>query len=102
MIKKGDCILIKPKDKWLCVKYYSHDIDYLYYVPMHIDMLHKRHIKKMKFGSDNVRNIHQTIISDFLYNIYLESDSKELDEWIVYLARENGDEKLANAIGDNE
>lgn len=59
MIKKGNCILIKPKDKWLCVKYYSHDIDYLYYVPMHIDMLHKRHIKKMKFGSDNVRNIHQ-------------------------------------------
>lgn len=46
--------------------------------------------------------IKQTIISDFLYNIYLESDSKELDEWIVYLARENGDEKLANAIGDNE
>lgn len=44
----------------------------------------------------------QTIISDFLYNIYLESDSKELDEWIVYLARENGDEKLANAIGCNE
>lgn len=59
MIKKGECILIKPKDKWLCVKYYSHDIDYLYYVPMHIDMLHKRHIKKMKFGSDNVRTIHQ-------------------------------------------
>lgn len=59
MIKKGDCILIKTKSGWKCVKYYSHDIDYLYYVPMHIDMLHKRHIKKMKFGSDNVRNIHQ-------------------------------------------
>lgn len=59
MFKKGYCLLIKPKDKWLCVKYYSHDIDYLYYVPMPIDMLHKRHIKKMKFGSDNVRNIFQ-------------------------------------------
>lgn len=44
----------------------------------------------------------QTIISDFLYNIYLESDSKELDEWLVYLARENGDEQLAKMIGDNE
>jgi len=40
----------------------------------------------------------QTIISDFLYNIYLESDNKELDIWIAYLARENGDEKLAQAI----
>lgn len=44
----------------------------------------------------------QTIISDFLYSIYLESDSKELDEWIVYLARENGDEQLAKMIGGNE
>lgn len=47
-------------------------------------------------------NKNQTIISDFLYNIYLESDSKELDEWIVYLVRENGDEKLAKAIEGNE
>lgn len=44
----------------------------------------------------------QTYVSDFLYNIYLESDSKELDEWLVYLARENGDEKLANMIGGNK
>lgn len=44
----------------------------------------------------------QTIISDFLYNIYLKSDSKELDEWIMYLARENGDEVLAVAIEGNE
>lgn len=44
----------------------------------------------------------QTIISDFLYHIYLESDSKELDEWIMYLARENGDEALAVAIEDNK
>ena len=41
----------------------------------------------------------QTYVSDFLYNIYLESDSKELDEWLVYLARENGDEELATMIG---
>lgn len=47
-------------------------------------------------------NKNKTIISDFLYNIYLESDSKELDEWIVYLCRENGDEKLAKAIEGNE
>lgn len=44
----------------------------------------------------------QTYVSEFLYNIYLESDSKELDAWLVYLARENGDEKLATMIGDQE
>lgn len=44
----------------------------------------------------------QTVISDFLYHIYLESDSEELDEWIIYLARENGDEKLAQAIEGNK
>lgn len=44
----------------------------------------------------------QIAISDFLYNIYLESDSKELDEWLVYLARENGDEQLAKMIGGNK
>lgn len=44
----------------------------------------------------------QTIISDFLYNIYLESDNEELDNWLAYLARENGDEQLAKMIGGNE
>lgn len=44
----------------------------------------------------------QTCVSEFLYNVYLESDSKELDEWLAYLARENGDEQLANAIGGNK
>lgn len=44
----------------------------------------------------------QTYVSDFLHNIYLESDSKELDEWLVYLARENGDEQLVKMIGGNE
>lgn len=44
----------------------------------------------------------QTYVSDFLYNIYLESDSNELDEWLAYLARENGDEQLANIIGGNK
>lgn len=58
-MKVGDCLLIKPKDKWLCVKYYSHDNEHLYYVPMPIDMLHKRHIKKMKLDVANIRNIHQ-------------------------------------------
>lgn len=43
----------------------------------------------------------QTYVSDFLYNIYLESDSKELDEWLIYLARENGDEQLANTLMSN-
>lgn len=41
----------------------------------------------------------QTYVSEFLHTIYLESDSKELDAWLVYLARENGDEKLATMIG---
>lgn len=59
MIKIGDCILIKPKDKWLCVKYYDHDDEYIRYVPMYIDMLHKRHIKKMKFDDNRIRDIHQ-------------------------------------------
>lgn len=44
----------------------------------------------------------QTIISDFLYNIYFESDSKELDEWLVYLARESGDERLAQLMEGNK
>lgn len=44
----------------------------------------------------------QTYVSDFLYNIYLESDSKDLDEWLAYLAQENGDEQLANMIGGNK
>ena len=58
-MKTGNCLLIKPKDKWLCVKYYSHDDDYLYYVPMQIDMLYKRHIKKMKRDPNKIRSIHQ-------------------------------------------
>lgn len=44
----------------------------------------------------------QTYVSDFLYNVYLESDSKELDSWLAYLARENGDEQLAQLMGGNE
>lgn len=58
-MKVGQCILIKPKDKWLCVKYHSHNDDTLNYVPMHIDMLHKRHIKKMKFDAYRIRSIYQ-------------------------------------------
>lgn len=44
----------------------------------------------------------QTYVSDFLYNIYLESDSEELDNWLAYLALENGDEPLARLMGGNE
>lgn len=58
-MKVGQCILIKPNDKWLCVKYHSHNDDTLNYVPMHIDMLHKRHIKKMKFDAYRIRSIYQ-------------------------------------------
>lgn len=58
-MKVGQCILIKPKDKWMCVKYHSHNDDTLNYVPMHIDMLHKRHIKKMKFDAYRIRSIYQ-------------------------------------------
>lgn len=44
----------------------------------------------------------QIYVSDFLYNVYLTSDSKELDAWLAYLARENGDEQLAKMIGGNK
>ena len=30
----------------------------------------------------------QQIISDFLFDMYIQSDSKELDEWLQYLALE--------------
>lgn len=46
--------------------------------------------------------IKQTIISDFLYDTFLESDSNELDEWLIYLARENGDEQLVQNMEDNK
>lgn len=58
-MKVGQCILIKPKDNWLCVKYHHHDTDTLYYVQMHLDMLHKTHVKKMKFDMDRIRSIYQ-------------------------------------------
>lgn len=44
----------------------------------------------------------QTHVSDFLFNIYLESDSEELDKWLSWLALMNGDEKLAEAMGYND
>lgn len=44
----------------------------------------------------------QIAISDFLYTMYLESDSKELDEWLIYLARENGDEQLVKMLEGNK
>ena len=44
----------------------------------------------------------QTYVSDFLFNIYLESDSEELDAWLGWLALMNGDKKLAEAMGDND
>ena len=40
----------------------------------------------------------QTCVSNFIVSVYLESDSDELDEWLVYLARENGDELLAEVM----
>lgn len=42
----------------------------------------------------------QQIISDFLGMMYLHSDSKELDEWLIYLARENGDEQLVEVMSN--
>lgn len=44
----------------------------------------------------------QTYVSNFLYDIYLDSDSEELDSWLAYLALENGDEPLAKLMGGNE
>lgn len=43
----------------------------------------------------------QNIISDFICNIYLDSDSEELDNWLGWLAIMNGDEKLAEVINEN-
>lgn len=34
--------------------------------------------------------------------MYFKSDSEELDKWLSYLARENGDELLANVIWSEE
>lgn len=44
----------------------------------------------------------RTHVSDFLFNIYLESDSDELDKWLAWLALMNGDKKLAEAMDNNE
>lgn len=44
----------------------------------------------------------QIVVSDFLYAMYLQSDSKELDEWLIYLARESGDEQLAQLMENNK
>ena len=44
----------------------------------------------------------QTYVSEFLYDVFLNSDSKELDEWLIYLARENGDDELAKAFEGNK
>lgn len=40
----------------------------------------------------------QTYVSDFLSRVYLYSDSEDLDKWLIYLARENGDEQLAKTL----
>lgn len=58
-MKVGDCLLIRQQEKWMCVKYHHHDDKYLYYVHMPLDMLHKRHIKKIRFNPDDIRSIHQ-------------------------------------------
>lgn len=44
----------------------------------------------------------QTTISNFLIEQATMSDSTELDLWIAYLARQNGDELLATAIEGGE
>lgn len=44
----------------------------------------------------------QTTISNFLIEQASMSDSNELDLWIAYLARQNGDELLATEIEGGE
>ena len=44
----------------------------------------------------------QTTISNFLIEQAIESDSRELDLWLAYLARQAGDEQLAIAIEGGE
>ena len=43
----------------------------------------------------------QQIISDFLFDMYIQSDSKELDEWLQYLTLENGDTLLQQKMRGN-
>lgn len=49
----------------------------------------------------NSKTIRQDIISTFLFNVWLHSDSDELDEWLAYLARENKDDDLARSFEVN-
>lgn len=44
----------------------------------------------------------QTSIIQFLIEQVIESDSRELDLWLAYLARQAGDEQLAIAIEGGE
>lgn len=79
----------------------SHSIDYC---GLLVDGVINRIFRMCIIGGEYMEQLTkaQTYVSDFLYNIYLESDSKELDEWLIYLARENGDEKLAQLMGGNK
>lgn len=43
----------------------------------------------------------QQIVSDFLFDMYIQIDSKELDEWLQYLALENGDKLLQQKMRGN-
>lgn len=56
-------------------------------------------VKPVKY--DNLTE-EQTTISNFLIEQATMSDSAELDLWIAYLARQNGDELLATAIEGGE
>lgn len=46
----------------------------------------------------------QDIISTFLFKVWFQSDSDELDAWLAYLARENKDDELAELfeVNDND
>lgn len=43
----------------VCEVLFTRQRESLYYVPMPIDMLHKRHIKKMKRDHNRIRSIYQ-------------------------------------------
>ena len=57
------------------------------------------HVKVVKYDDKTEQ---QTSVIQFLIEQAIESDSRELDLWLAYLARQAGDEQLAIAIEGGE
>ena len=48
----------------------------------------------------NYKKFRQMVISNFLFNIWLYSDDKELDKYLLYMARKNKDTDLVELFKD--